>query len=110
MPGYFRFLTLLAFHTFLALKVNAAVLEVGVGGTHDSTNIVPKPIVTGITALGIDHVTVLGPTLKDIAWQKAGIFKVSPQLRLNLCASPNRVSARRSRVYSEPAERGDDCS
>lgn len=77
MPGYFRFMTLVAFHAFLALKVNVTVLEVGVGGTYDSTNIVPKPIVTGISALGIDHVAVLGPSLKDIAWQKAGIFKVS---------------------------------
>lgn len=77
MPGYFRFVTLVAFHAFLALKVDATVLEVGVGGTYDSTNIVPKPIVTGITALGIDHVAVLGNTLHDIAWQKGGIFKVS---------------------------------
>ena len=46
------------------------------GGTYDSTNIVPKPIVTGITALGLDHVSVLGKTLKEIAWQKGGIFKV----------------------------------
>ena len=77
MPGYFRFLTLVAFHAFLALKVNAAVLEVGVGGAYDSTNIIPKPVVTGITALGIDHVGVLGHTLKEIAWHKSGIFKVS---------------------------------
>ncbi|KAG6833899.1 hypothetical protein H0H87_007910 [Tephrocybe sp. NHM501043] len=76
MPGYFRFVTLLAFHVFLSLKVDATVLEVGVGGTYDSTNIVPKPVVTGITALGIDHVTVLGKTLEEIAWQKGGIFKV----------------------------------
>ncbi|KAK7060501.1 Folylpolyglutamate synthetase [Paramarasmius palmivorus] len=84
MPGYFRFLTLLAFHTFLALKVDATVLEVGVGGTYDSTNIVPKPIVTGITALGIDHVFVLGKTLKEIAWQKGGIYKEGvPALTVN---------------------------
>ncbi|KAI0352891.1 FolC bifunctional protein [Trametes cingulata] len=75
MPGYFRFITLLAFHTFLELKVDATILEVGVGGRYDSTNIVPKPIVTGITALGLDHTAILGKTLKDIAWQKAGIFK-----------------------------------
>ncbi|RDX55690.1 FolC bifunctional protein [Lentinus brumalis] len=75
MPGYFRFVTLLAYHVFRELKVDATVLEVGVGGRFDSTNIVPKPVVTGITALGIDHVSVLGKTLKDIAWQKAGIFK-----------------------------------
>lgn len=35
----------------------------------------PKPIVTGVTSLGLDHVTVLGPTLRDIAWQKGGIYK-----------------------------------
>lgn len=74
-PAYFRFVTLVAYHAFLSLKVNATVLEVGVGGRFDSTNIVPKPRVTGITALGIDHVAVLGKTLPEIAWQKAGIYK-----------------------------------
>ncbi|KAF7332025.1 Folylpolyglutamate synthase [Mycena kentingensis (nom. inval.)] len=74
-PGYFRFLTLVAFHAFISLKVNATILEVGVGGAYDSTNIVPRPVVTGITALGIDHVFVLGKTLAEIAWQKGGIFK-----------------------------------
>ncbi|KAK1229517.1 Folylpolyglutamate synthetase [Marasmius sp. AFHP31] len=84
MPGYFRFLTLLAFHTFLKMKVDATVLEVGVGGTYDSTNIVPKPVVTGITALGIDHVFVLGNTLEQIAWQKGGIYKEGvPALTVN---------------------------
>lgn len=58
------------------VKVDATILEVGVGGRFDSTNIVPKPVVTGITALGLDHTAILGKTLKEIAWQKAGIFKV----------------------------------
>ncbi|KAI0650676.1 FolC bifunctional protein [Trametes meyenii] len=75
MPSYFRFVTMVAFHAFLDLKVDATVLEVGVGGRYDSTNIVPKPIVTGITALGLDHTALLGKTIPDIAWQKAGIFK-----------------------------------
>ncbi|KAF5321906.1 hypothetical protein D9619_000807 [Psilocybe cf. subviscida] len=75
MPGYFRFVTLMAYHVFLQSKVDATILEVGVGGTYDSTNIVPKPVVTGITALGIDHVNVLGKTLGEIAWQKGGIYK-----------------------------------
>lgn len=70
-------MTLMAFHVFLEKKVDATVLEVGVGGTYDSTNIVPQPIVTGITALGIDHVSVLGKTIEEIAWQKGGIFKVA---------------------------------
>lgn len=45
------------------------------GGEYDSTNIVPKPTCTGVTSLGIDHITVLGNTLESIAWHKGGIFK-----------------------------------
>jgi folylpolyglutamate synthase/dihydropteroate synthase len=50
-------------------------VEVGVGGEYDSTNIIPKPTCTGVTSLGIDHVTVLGNTLESIAWHKGGIYK-----------------------------------
>ncbi|CAE6448966.1 unnamed protein product [Rhizoctonia solani] len=75
MPMYFKMLTLVAYHAYLSLGVNATILEVGIGGRFDTTNIVPKPIVTGITSLGIDHVSVLGNTLPKIAWQKAGIYK-----------------------------------
>jgi Folylpolyglutamate synthase len=61
--------------------MDATILEVGVGGAYDSTNIVPKPIVTGVTSLGIDHTAVLGKTIREIGWQKGGIFKVSWQYR-----------------------------
>ncbi|KAL1411354.1 Folylpolyglutamate synthetase [Vanrija albida] len=74
-PIYFRLLTLLAFHAFLQLGVDATVLEVGIGGTYDSTNIVPKPVVTGVTSLGLDHTAVLGTTIEDIARNKGGIYK-----------------------------------
>ncbi|KAL1915146.1 uncharacterized protein VTP21DRAFT_7627 [Calcarisporiella thermophila] len=74
-PVYFRFLTLLAFHVFMQEKIDVVVLEVGVGGEYDSTNIVERPVVCGITSLGLDHVAVLGNTLEDIAWNKAGIIK-----------------------------------
>ncbi|KZS97779.1 tetrahydrofolylpolyglutamate synthase [Sistotremastrum niveocremeum HHB9708] len=74
-PMYFKYLTLVAFHAFLSLKVDATILEVGVGGLLDCTNVVPKPIVTGVTALGYDHVAVLGKTLREIAFQKGGIYK-----------------------------------
>jgi folylpolyglutamate synthase len=50
-------------------------VEVGIGGEYDSTNIIPKPTCTGITSLGIDHVTILGDTLENIAWHKGGIYK-----------------------------------
>ena len=74
-PVYFRFLTLMSFHVFLREEVDVAIYEVGVGGEYDSTNVVEKPIVAGITALGIDHVRVLGETIGEIAWHKAGILK-----------------------------------
>ncbi|KAG8447748.1 hypothetical protein GDO86_015020 [Hymenochirus boettgeri] len=75
MPPYFRFLTILAFHVFLKEKVDVAVLEVGIGGAYDCTNIIKKPVVCGIASLGIDHTAILGDTVEEIAWQKAGIFK-----------------------------------
>ncbi|KAL8278669.1 hypothetical protein RQP46_008961 [Phenoliferia psychrophenolica] len=74
-PAYFRYLTFMAFHVFLQEKVDATVLEVGVGGTYDSTNLIPQPIVAGISALGIDHIFVLGKTIPEIATQKGGIYK-----------------------------------
>ncbi|GAA5823844.1 hypothetical protein JCM11251_003319 [Rhodosporidiobolus azoricus] len=82
-PAYFRYLTIMAMHVFLQEKVDATILEVGVGGTYDSTNIVPSPITTGVTALGIDHIWVLGKTLPEIAHQKGGIYKAgSPALAI----------------------------
>jgi folylpolyglutamate synthase len=74
-PMYFRFLTLMAFHVFLREGVDCVVLECGVGGRYDSTNIVERPVVTAITRLGIDHVGMLGGTIEEIAWHKAGVVK-----------------------------------
>ncbi|KAJ1951697.1 Folylpolyglutamate synthetase, partial [Dispira parvispora] len=74
-PGYFHFLTLLALHTFIREQVDVVILEVGIGGKYDTTNIVPQPAVCGITSLGLDHQKVLGNTLSEIATQKAGIAK-----------------------------------
>jgi folylpolyglutamate synthase len=76
-PFYFRFLTLLAFHAFLREGIKSAVIECGIGGEYDSTNVLPPEAVTasGVTQLGIDHVAMLGDTVEKIAWHKAGIFK-----------------------------------
>ncbi|KAL2060484.1 hypothetical protein VTL71DRAFT_9515 [Oculimacula yallundae] len=52
-----------------------AILETGIGGERDSTNIFPHPGATGVTTIGIDHVPALGQTVEEIAWHKAGIFK-----------------------------------
>jgi folylpolyglutamate synthase len=83
--GYFQFLTLLSYHVFKQEKVDVCIYEAGVGGEYDATNIVLRPVVTGITTLGIDHVKTLGEgpggvnkfesLIENIAWHKSGIFK-----------------------------------
>merc|ERR1712130_257840 len=74
-PPYFKFLTILAFYIFWKEGVEVAVVEVGIGGAFDCTNIIRRPVVCGITALGHDHTSLLGSTIAEIAWHKAGILK-----------------------------------
>ncbi|KAI1752173.1 FolC bifunctional protein [Xylaria castorea] len=76
-PFYFRFLTLVALRAFLGEGVRSAVVECGIGGEYDSTNILPAETVTAsvVAQLGIDHVGMLGGTLPEIAWHKAGVCK-----------------------------------
>ncbi|KAK7286485.1 hypothetical protein RJT34_21506 [Clitoria ternatea] len=75
MPTFFHFLALLAFKIFAEEQVDVSILEVGLGGKYDATNVVRTPIVCGITSLGYDHMEILGNTLGEIAGEKAGIFK-----------------------------------
>ncbi|KAF6821379.1 folylpolyglutamate synthase [Colletotrichum musicola] len=74
-PIYSRYLTLVSFHAFLSEGCDCAILETGIGGEYDATNLVGRPVATGITTLGIDHVFALGDTVGKIAWHKAGIMK-----------------------------------
>lgn len=74
-PQYFRYLTLVAFHTYLSEGVDAAVIECGIGGEYDCTNVIEHPKATAITSLGIDHTAMLGSTIEEIAWHKGGIIK-----------------------------------
>ncbi|OTA05905.1 hypothetical protein A9Z42_0066120 [Trichoderma parareesei] len=74
-PVYARYLTLVSWHAFLQEGVEVAVYETGIGGEYDSTNLVEKPVASGISTLGIDHVAILGDTVEKIAWHKAGIMK-----------------------------------
>ena len=72
---FFEVITALSFEAFAQAPVDVAVVEVGLGGTLDSTNVIDPPECAVITALGMDHVKELGPTLADIASAKAGIIK-----------------------------------
>lgn len=72
---YFEIVTMIAFLHFEAQKVDYAVLEVGMGGRLDATNIIERPEVCAITSIGFDHMEILGTTLEQIASEKAGIIK-----------------------------------
>lgn len=74
LPGFFQFMTFLALRIFSSLILDVVILEVGIGGRLDHTNIVPSKRICGITSIGLDHTELLGNTIAQIAFEKAGIF------------------------------------
>ena len=72
--SFFEATTALAFAHFASSPVDVAIIETGLGGRLDSTNVV-KPVAAGVTSIGFDHMEYLGDTLEAIAHEKAGIFK-----------------------------------
>jgi dihydrofolate synthase/folylpolyglutamate synthase len=75
-PSFFEFTTIMAFEYFYQKEVDIAIIEVGLGGRLDSTNII-TPLVSAITNVQLDHQNILGDTLEEIAGEKAGIIKYS---------------------------------
>ena len=73
--SFFEITTGLAFKWFADEKVDVAVIETGLGGRLDSTNILERPLLSIVTSIGFDHMALLGNTLEQIAGEKAGIFK-----------------------------------
>lgn len=74
-PSYFEIFLAIALIYFQRQKCEWVVLEVGLGGRYDATNVIEKPIITAITNIDYDHTELLGKTLKEIAYDKAGIIK-----------------------------------
>ncbi|MCR4296388.1 MAG: bifunctional folylpolyglutamate synthase/dihydrofolate synthase [Elusimicrobia bacterium] len=82
---YFELLTSVAFQHFAARRCGVMVLETGLGGRLDATNVVPSPLAAIVTSIGFDHQAYLGDTLAEIARQKTGIFKAGrPAVRPDL--------------------------
>jgi dihydrofolate synthase/folylpolyglutamate synthase len=73
-PTYFEILTAVAFQYFKQQEVDIAIVETGLGGRFDATNVL-RPEVCGLTSISYDHMAELGNTLEEIAYEKAGIFK-----------------------------------
>jgi dihydrofolate synthase/folylpolyglutamate synthase len=74
-PTFFEATTAAAFLAFARTPADACIVEVGLGGRLDATNVIPEPAVCGIAQLGLDHQAFLGDHLEDIAAEKAGIAK-----------------------------------
>ncbi|RST30891.1 bifunctional folylpolyglutamate synthase/dihydrofolate synthase [Sphingomonas ginkgonis] len=74
-PSFFEAAVAVAFLAFAETPADATILEVGLGGRLDATNVVERPLVTGIASLGLDHQAWLGKSLADIAGEKAGIAR-----------------------------------
>ena len=94
VPTEFELITALGMLYFVQERCDIVVLEVGLGGALDSTNVIDPPACAVITALGMDHVKELGPTLADIAAAKAGIIKPgSPVVSYGGAPEADRVIA-----------------
>jgi len=83
-PSFFEFTTAMAFEHFRKKKVDIAVLEVGMGGRFDATN-VAAPLVSVVTSIALDHGEYLGDTVEEIAAEKAGVIKENGLLVTSVC-------------------------
>jgi len=97
-PTFFEVITALGFLHFDCRRVDVAVLEVGLGGRFDSTNVC-EPLVTVITNVSYDHMAILGDTLEEIAYQKSGVIKrgvpvVTTAADPTVCTIIERVAAK----------------
>lgn len=108
-PTTFEIMTALGFLHFSRKQVDAAVIEVGLGGRLDSTNVV-SPVVSVITALYLDHTTILGDTIQEIAYQKGGIIKkdtpvvVAPQKKPSAVRVLRRIANQQNAPFYAAAE------
>ena len=100
---FFEITTAAAFLAFSRHRADALVLEVGLGGKYDATNVIEKPLVTAITPVGLDHQEFLGNSLADIAAEKAGIIKPRVPVIVGLQEDvPQDVIARRAAALGAP--------
>ena len=87
-PSFFEATTAVAFLAFARTPADACIVEVGLGGRLDATNVIDRPLVTGIASLGLDHQQFLGRRMADIAAEKAGIAKAGVPLITQLYPDP----------------------
>ena len=113
--SFFEATTAMAFLHFARARADVALVETGLGGRLDSTNVV-QPLAAGVTSIGFDHQEYLGPTLESIALEKAGIFKAgvpavigepAPDVAARLAEAARERGARGVRLVREETSIGD---
>ncbi|OIO17832.1 hypothetical protein COT27_03125 [Candidatus Kuenenbacteria bacterium CG08_land_8_20_14_0_20_37_23] len=103
-PSYFEIFFAIALLYFEEKKCEYVILEVGCGGAFDATNIIPRPLVTAITNIGLDHTEILGATLAAIAKTKSGIIKsgsvfMTTEKRLAITSIFKKICSQRQAVF-----------
>lgn len=110
-PSFFEYIFLMAMVYFAQNKPDYIILETGLGGRLDATNMIPKKEVAVITRIGIDHTEYLGNTLEEIAGEKAGIMKQgTPVVYWENAEAVNAVFIERARnlqIEAHPVSKGD---
>jgi dihydrofolate synthase/folylpolyglutamate synthase len=102
MPTFFELNTAVAFRLFEEACVDVAIVEVGMGGRFDSTNVI-QPVATAITTIGLEHTAYLGDTLEKIAFEKAGIIKPeTPVVIGDIASGPRSVITTRAADVGAP--------
>ena len=101
-PTEFEVTTAMAFLYYAEAGIDALVLEVGLGGRFDATNVVDRPLVTVITNVSLDHMDVLGPTVDRIAWNKAGIMKAGVPCVTGASDQAQRVLSQEAQATGAP--------
>ena len=101
-PTEFEVLTAVAFQYFNDQEVDIAVLEVGMGGIYDATNVI-IPLVSVITSISRDHISFLGEGIREIAWNKAGIIKEGvPVVTGPIAGEANEVIKNQAKKFNSP--------
>lgn len=102
-PTEFELITAVGFEIFRRKKVDIVVLEVGLGGRYDSTNIITSPLLSVITGIAFDHMQLLGNTLAAIASEKAGIIKENcPVVMARLADEAKQVIQAEAKAQNAP--------
>ncbi|MBQ9133275.1 MAG: bifunctional folylpolyglutamate synthase/dihydrofolate synthase [Clostridia bacterium] len=102
-PTEFELITAVGFEIFRRKKVDIVVLEVGLGGRYDSTNIIESPLLSVITGIAFDHMQLLGNTLAEIASEKAGIIKKGcPVVMAKLADEAKQVIEAEAKAQNAP--------